>query len=779
LRLRTHNRFLRFSKGYFLSGIKSLSRTRWLPLALLVLTILALFHRLLLGETIFWGLPSLQFYPWREFAMSELAQGRLPLWNPYNGAGATLLANYQSALLYPPHLLYWLWSGPQMMGWLGMLHIAFAGYGIWRLTGRLGCTQLGCGIATLAYPLSSTLIARFGTLPMLDVAAWLPWLILATDTLLERVTLGRVAGLAAVTAMQLLAGHAQWTFYSFVLAGSYALWKLVTERRERTPGQIATLIIGAAAGIALGAGIAAAQLLPTVELQAQSQRAGGVDESFALNFSYAPLSLVTLFNPNFFGNPGDGSFVINGVYFETTAYIGILPVTLAILGTSRYLVLQRRKRRGLPTPELPLQNGNLIAFFALITLISFVLAFGSFTPIYPFLYRYVPTFKLFQAPARWLLLTVFSLAMLAALVVPLCKPDRRTRPRLWIGVVAAASMIIAGLIAPTILPRALPFTVQLLHGVIVMGILILITSLIFIIQPMQQYQWNRWAIGVMVFIVLNLWWANSLSNPTVPAEFYDKQSSTISGRIFWPDKTNQQLPQVAFTDYLSLKDYRVAVQWQYAYRHANLPNLNLLDRQPSFNSNEPLRPDGFERFSKLLNDTLSPILLRAAAVDKVVGENTTANNSSRVWIVPNAQSLPDADAIEKAMSDKDWNPEQTVFIEGKLDFPVGDKGTTQIVRETPLNLEISADAPQGGMLVLADTYYPGWLATVDGQAVTIYRANLNFRAVHLTPGKHTVTMSYEPQSWRNGLIFSVLALVIFVSLIGASFVLRRQNAGAT
>lgn len=72
---------------------------RWLPLVLLLLTIGALFYRLLLGDVLFWGLPSLQFYPWRHFAMGEFAAGRFPLWNPYNGAGAPLLANYQSSAL--------------------------------------------------------------------------------------------------------------------------------------------------------------------------------------------------------------------------------------------------------------------------------------------------------------------------------------------------------------------------------------------------------------------------------------------------------------------------------------------------------------------------------------------------------------------------------------------------------------------------------------------------------------------------------------------------------
>ena len=76
-----------------------------LPELTLVLAVGVLFHNLLLGEVIFWGTPSLQFYPWRELAFSELRQGRLPLWNALVGNGAPLLANYQTAVFYPPNWL--------------------------------------------------------------------------------------------------------------------------------------------------------------------------------------------------------------------------------------------------------------------------------------------------------------------------------------------------------------------------------------------------------------------------------------------------------------------------------------------------------------------------------------------------------------------------------------------------------------------------------------------------------------------------------------------------
>ncbi len=775
----------------------------WLPLTLLGLTIIALFFRLLAGEVLFWGLPSLQFYPWREFAMSELAQGRLPLWNPYNGAGVPLLANYQSALLYPPNLLYFLWSGPQTMGILGLLHLAWAGLGMWLLTGRLGITPLGRGIATLAYPLSTTLVARFGTPPMIDVAAWLPWLILASDRLIDDVSLSRLLALAGVVAMQMLAGHAQWTFYCFALAGGYGLWRLVAERRRRP----APVLAGALLGVALGIGIAAAQLLPTAELQRESRRATGVEETFALNYSFAPLSLVTLFNPNFFGNPGDGSYVIGGAYFETAAYAGILPVTLALLGTGHYFLrgwkrwLSRKPRpeslsasreglSGTPiTPSPPAERGTggevsagprgyLIPFFALVTSVALVLAFGKFTPLYPLFYHYVPIFNLFQAPARWLLLVVFSLALLAAFAVTGWKPDRRTTGRARIGLVVAASLFAAGIVVQLLLRDAPPITIQMAKGLAILGFLGLAVALIFTTQPSNDRRWTRWAASVLVFVAVDLWWANAASNPTVPASFYEKQPASTPSRVFWPDEQNQALPEAAFTRFLPFNDYRVAVERQADYRQSNLPNLNLLDRQPSLNDFDPLRPDGLERFTGLLNTSLRPELLQAAAVGKVYGSSQAESNPPRVWMVPAAISVDNAESAERILGAADWNPYQTVVVEGSVSVSGSQQpGSARIVSETPLELNLAVDSPDGGMLVVADGYFPGWEASIDGASTTIYRANLAFRAVVVPAGVHSVRMVYQPRTLAVGAAISGVALTVYGMLLGILLIRRVKQKG--
>ena len=77
--------------------------------------------------------------------------------------------------------------------------------------------------------------------------------------------------------------------------------------------------------------------------------------------------------------------------------------------------------------------------------------------------------------------------------------------------------------------------------------------------------------------------------------FYDQQQPLTAARIFWPDPKNQPLPDKAYQRFLALYDYRIAVNNQAAYRQSNLPDMNLLDRQPSLNNNDPLRPDGLER----------------------------------------------------------------------------------------------------------------------------------------------------------------------------------------
>ncbi len=721
-----------------------------IPIILLLITVCLLFVRLWLGEAIFWGLPALQFYPWREFAAAELASGRLPLWNPYNGAGAPLLANYQSAIFYPPRWISLIDPNPRWMGWIGMLHLLWAGVGMLILCRRLGAGAFEQGLGALAYPLSGTLITRFGTLPMLDAACWLPWLMLASDGLIT--TSGRrgrwFALLAGVITLLLLAGHAQWASYSLALSGSYALWRTLSGRYP------ARRLILWGCALILAAGIAAVQLIPTAQLQRLSQRAGGVDEAFALNFSFSPFSLATLLNPRFFGSPGEGNYFIGGAYFEVAAYIGILPLLGALIGGGMRLWTGLRRRTSAPT-----QGAGLSVFFGLSALLSFLLALGQYAPFFPFLYRYVPGFKLFQAPSRWLLVTVFSLVVIAALNFP--RPGRRIRRYARLGAVLGLGMAGMGWAAA----RALSgFGAGIAVGTSGMGLLIGVGALLLAIRPLPGAParlHRRWALIALIVIAFDFGAAGWGHNPTVdPDQFYTVQPP--SGRQQRTYIPQGEIDQQMFDRLLPFDDYTQALnQWQ-AFRDSGLPNLNLLDRRSLLNNFDPLRPSWYERFVELLEDpTLPPDAAQKLAQLAALGD------FPRWWVAQRVSHVRDLASavqwVQTQIRDQAYDPGQTVVIENdSSDLPPGGgTGTVSLIRETPQEIELKVEVDGWAWVVVADTDYPGWEAFLDDSRTVIYRANVAFRAVLVPAGSHTLIMRFSRSGWVYEAGISALSLLIW------------------
>src|SRR5262249_10804613 len=155
-----------------------------------------------------------------------------------------------------------------------------------------------------------------------------------------------------------------------------------------------------------------------------------------------------------------------------------------------------------------------------------------------------------------------------------------------------------------------------------------------------------------------------------------------------------------FDRFLPPRDYRVTVALATDYRRSDLPDLNLLDRQPSLNSFDPLRPDGFERFIRLVNAKPTPKLLFAGAVGRVydtVGQPIPALESAevlRTWIVGQVKTVSDPAAAEQAMLASDWQPQRTAIVEGTFTLSGGSsspEGVASIVQETPLELTIQTD----------------------------------------------------------------------------------------
>ncbi|HML24820.1 MAG TPA: YfhO family protein [Aggregatilinea sp.] len=729
----------------------------WLPALLLIAAAIALFHKLLGGDTLFWGLPSLQFDPWRHFAFEEIRHGRLPGWNPYAGAGAPLIANYQSAIFYPPNWLYLLGSDAAAMSVSTFLHLALAGTGMWGFTGALGMGHFGRGVSMLAFALSGYLIGRAGSFATFDAAIWIPWVFWMAHRALARRTWRNAGLLALVVGLQLLTG-----------VGLYALWLAIWGLRGIPARTRWTGLAMVAAGAALGAGIAAVQVIPTAEYLMQSQRAGGLDFDFTTNLSYAPLRLVTLFSPNFYGTPADGSYLTKGIYFEDAAYIGFFPLLLALAAMIRWMRTRRAEQTDPAAASVP--------FWALLALVALVLAMGRHTPIFKLLFTYVPTFDVFREPVRWLILTAFALAVLAGIGAQHVARGKWLTFWSRLSVAGGLAMAALALAAPMITDTS--HNVEVLsRGVAALGCGIALSALLVLAKPQTGSRAvRRWQAAVLIVVTADLVWASSGLNPTAPAEFYQPaQVTNPTGRLYWFDAQEES---VKFDDLFVLGDYRVARDDWRAVRTSRLPNLNMLDGIRTLNNFDPLLPDHHRRYIDLIEE-LGPKagpLLKAASVTETLGDTrpagwqgttpdfTAPDETPRAWLVGAAEWAAADDAIEDLLRRPDWDPQTTVILAGS---PPADavssgspQGTVTVVDEQANRLALQVESDGLAYLVISTTWYPGWNATIDGQDAEIYRANLAFQAIAVPAGSTEVTLTFRPNGIVAGAVISAVALAL-------------------
>ena len=79
--------------------------------------------------------------------------------------------------------------------------------------------------------------------------------------------------------------------------------------------------------------------------------------------------------------------------------------------------------------------------------------------------------------------------------------------------------------------------------------------------------------------------------------------------------------------------------------------------------------------------------------------------------------------------------------------------------ETPNRVQIQTHASEPGLLILADAYYPGWQADIDGAPASVYPVDGLLRGVHVEAGFHTVTFTYRSSALQQGAMVSVIALL--------------------
>ncbi len=729
-----------------------------------------------------------------------------------------------------------------------LLHIIWASFGMAFLIRQLRLGLLAQVIAGLAFSMSGYLVSRAGFLSINAAVSWLPWIILGVTRLVQEYTGTENDGslppvlrekhhakiwsafflLTISFTMQLLSGHAQTTWYSLVFAIIWAIFFTVSSSRKIKQNELLRrneinqigeeevdsgasqelevsankkpayqelkilLIVGFSLLIAIS--LAAVQLFPTIEYLLQSQRSAEVDYEFAISYSFWPWRFLSFLAPDLFGNPRLGDYWGYANYWEDAIYIGLIPFILAIAA----LVTRGKKVR-----NQTIVDSRFVCFLFVLILISFVIALGRNIPIFPWLYKNIPTFDMFQAPTRITILAIFSLAILSAIGA-----DSWTRPRgkglywLRLGVMAAAAITIGAGIA-LLLSRWMVWEIRpsFIRGTAMLGFWAVGLGFLALQAPQdnktdREEKWGWWQWAVILWLGFDLVVAGWGLNPNVDLAVYKDPSpnkefvSSIlnGGRVYLPAEEEELLKFDRFLRFDTFQPFTGEERWE-DLRATFLPNVTILDSVPSANNFDPLLPGRYSVWINLLenaNAESKERLLNLMGVTVVEDIDLSEPFGVRY---DHRESYPRIRWVACGIQVENADEAMNRIINGQIDFQnevileideVGylplcteqDSADIQIRSIEPSKLFLEVNNSQPGYLVIADVWYPGWQATVDGEPTPVLHANYLFKAIGLPSGTHDVIIAYKPKLFYFGAVFSGLAFVGL--LILAAIWLRKK-----
>ncbi len=739
----------------------------WAALALATLVILwplGTTNRIMAGVDAF-----TYFDPYWDYRMAALRAGQLPLWNPYLFLGVPFLANPQAAVLYPLHWpLSWLSSQAALI-WSALLHVWLAAGFTYTLARRaFHLTRPAAWFAGALFALGGFTLARVENINQLNALAWFPALLWLYDE-----TAGAASGrartrwsiaLSVVIALQLLAGHTQTTFINMVGLGLYALARLVrmwqggraphpstvdapSAGLSRTPAQDApgeqrpvtsspahlftrspvhlfTRSLGPLLAVIPALALSAAQLLPTLELNGLGLRTGGLPYRQAASFSLQPRLLVQSLLPPYGGGLAE-AFASEG-YGEFVGYVSIVGLVLAEWALVRAWQTRERvvQTSGSWELEAGRWRGPTLMGPVLLAAVGLFLALGAYNPVYYLLWRIVPGFDLFRAPARWLELYALGSALLAGCGLNALRLPRSSHvPHLGRYILRQAMLIFLGLAGAVLL------ALQQWPPLVTVGgwlaALLLVAALV-----RAAPRWPRAATaGLLALALVELWLAGRslpFTQATAPlaAGLRNAPAALLAA-------TAGQSP-AGRDRFLSLSDIR--------FDPGDLPALRSIqaDRLPA---------DAIERMVRAVKQTEViapnlPLRLRLPAVDGYDGGLLPLSRYVQLQslYLPPESLVPDGRLREQLQH---IPPDRLLDLTG-VRFVITDKQRDLWAGDVYYDLEHPATLAPGATLELDLTGYPAFSATGLGLvAEAASAAGETARgAVIVSAGETSVTLPF-------------------------------------
>jgi hypothetical protein len=708
-----------------------------------------------------------------DFVFSSWHSGKIPLWQPGIFGGVPFLGRLGSQGLYFPHLPFSFFEINNAIDLSVAFHLLLLSLGSVVLV-RFGYKlPAPAGGITAAIVLCSAYIGvKALSFDQIIAISWLPWILFFVERIIDRRSGRAMAGLVVATSCLVLGGHPQYIHLFTVLLIVVVAARLFENRSLRSVRDLA--ICGV-----LVIGLCSIQLYATYALT-NTSAVGGIRALETLtspSFIVAPQKL----NLAIIGNPFSSfSFAASGST-EAIAGVGIVALLLGVVGFAVSL-FERNKLTAL--------------VLVLMTTLGALFAVGPKWIPFRLAYRFIPGTGSARVPGRWLIMTVFGIAFLAAIGIDALM-QRKVKQNARIAAVLLSVLVVGLGLSPKFegIPGNLRYWWLFVAALIILALFNFTQRII------------RGTI-LIALIGLLLFELNASANHQIPRlELSDKSISEIS-EDFFASLKNEPGKILALTyDRLGDDTYLL---------NTLRPNTNLLKNLRSIDGYDGgtwLQSRWVAAASALTNDPFNVDLTIRSQIKFPVRSDLLARFGVR-WVITDTEVLPAQQQLLgfkgpvfksktiEIWENTAWKGETLLYIATKTHDSVidvsaslknlgGSDGTKAMVEgsgprltcgnnclpRTASSIFQSTDSgsvyfnnDQPAVLVLNQSWSKDWKVYVDGLRTEIFPVDANMLGLRVPKGTHEVTYKYSP-SW----VTPLLILSLFSGLVTFFLVFYRPK----
>lgn len=781
----------------------------FLPFIVLIIIIQVFFYKVVfLEQNFYWRDLLSHSYPAKKIFVDSILSGSFPLWNPYISLGIPYLADLSNQALYFSNLIFLLFPANIAINLTVLLHYLLCSIFTYLFAKNITKDTFIAIFAALAFTLSGYCLSVSCNLEYLSPIAWLPAVFWAYYKAVETDKSIYLLLTGLFVSMLIFAGDPMAFYY---LSGFLLLRCLFEVRDKKTFKKHCCFFLIA---IILSVVLSAVQLIPSIELTAFSIRSGGLDFREATTWSFNPMRLIEFLLPFYYGHnlpyPTYWGVFLQKHFFNIPwaegVYVGTIPLILALCS----LYYSRTKEK---------------IFWISVVVISLIIAFGSYTPVYKLLFNTLPLLSSFRYPEKMILFTSFALCILAALSLKDLinnKPVilKRTEYFIIIFVVVTAFAVFmdfASLLPLNKMRLSGEVTANFINGNFHFRIIYFVATFSIFwgswyLFSQKQYD-SRYFLSLIILITfIDLFYINSNTFITSRINFYNYRAKVE--QYIKKEWKQAYAPRIFCSQYLSTF---LTAENQEKNKEAFLKNFYDI-----FNSYwlENLIPNRSIIYNFGIVDTVSSLKIKAVSelektyfikdkgqflknlnIDYILASpfdikdyqgvtdpvlftqfNTLLKSNQltpRAFVVYNALFYPDNETIRYLLLQPSFDINNAILLNGpkKQLFMQADVNNDLKIDAYKCNkVIISVNTRNEGYLVLLDANYPGWKVYVDNKESQLLTANYIYRAVKLPSGKHTITFIFDPLPVKIGVIISLLGLIAgIIAVIKFKTLSRMRN----